>query len=425
MYVEKQMVVRAFTILITLVPWLVQPADGAAPTTSWPQWRGPDRDGVIQTDRPWPKDFSTLKKSWRVELAPGYSGPIVAPDRVFVAETLKKKYEIVRALDRATGEELWKASWKGAMSVPFFARSNGDWIRSTPAFDGKSLFVAGMRDVLVCLDAETGKETWRVDFCKRYGTDVPGFGCVCSPMLDGDSLYLQAGMSFCKIDKNTGKTIWRTLVNDHSMMESAFSSPIKTTLCGREQIVVQMRQELCGVDPGTGDVLWRTVVPSYRGMNILTPAVYRDGIFTSTHRNATYFYQVSKEDQKFSVKEAWKHSAQGYMSSPVIVGDYAYCHLGNGRAACFDLRSGEETWRSKPFGKYWSMVTDRTKILALDERGDLILLRANPEKLEMLDKKRVADQECWGHIAIAGNEIFIRELNAVSAFRWSGAGSRG
>ena len=413
------MTLRLFALCILCVPGIAMAE--SADSTTWPQWRGPDRDGIVATDQAWPDDLSGIRQTWRIELGPGYSGPIVAADRVFVAETYKKKYEIVRALDRASGKELWKANLRGSMSVPFFAKSNGDWIRSTPAYDGESLFVGGMRDVLICLDAETGSKKWRVDFCKRYDTDLPGFGLVCSPMLDGDALYVQAGMSFCRLDKQTGKTIWRTLVNESAMMSSAFSSPIKTTLGGREQIVVQTRQELCGVDPDTGEVLWSTVVPSYRGMNILTPAVYRDGIFTSTHRNATFFYKVSADDQTFSVDEAWKHSAQGYMSSPVIVGDYAYCHLGNGRAACFDLRTGKEAWRSRPFGKYWSMVTDREKILALDERGDLVLLRANPEKLEVLDKKRISDQECWGHIAIAGNEIFVRELNAVSAFSWDAA----
>ena len=82
----------------------------------------------------WPKslDKDHLKLLWHVDLGPGYPGPIVAEDRVFVAETKAEKAEIVRALDRETGRELWKAEWPGAMSVPFMAKRNGDWIRSTP-----------------------------------------------------------------------------------------------------------------------------------------------------------------------------------------------------------------------------------------------------------------------------------------------------
>lgn len=79
------------------------------------------------------------------------------------------------------------------MSVPFFARSNGDWIRATPALDGDTLYVAGMRDVLVALNITDGSERWRLDFVKRFGSDLPTFGFVSSPLIDGDSVYVQAG----------------------------------------------------------------------------------------------------------------------------------------------------------------------------------------------------------------------------------------
>ena len=129
-----------------------------AQVQDWSQWRGPNRDGTVQ-DLGWPEklDESVLKEQWSVKLQPSYSGPIVVGDRVFTTETVDRKYEQVTALDRATGKQLWTAKWEGAMSVPFFAKANGDWIRSTPAYDDGRLFVAGMLDVLVCLDAETGK----------------------------------------------------------------------------------------------------------------------------------------------------------------------------------------------------------------------------------------------------------------------------
>jgi outer membrane protein assembly factor BamB len=117
-----------------------------------------------------------LSKLWQVDLEAGYSGPVVWGDKVFTAETENQETEVVRALDRQTGKELWRASWSGAMKVPFFARSNGSWIRATPACDGERLYVAGMRDVLVCLDIETGNEVWRYDFVKELETPLPAFG---------------------------------------------------------------------------------------------------------------------------------------------------------------------------------------------------------------------------------------------------------
>ena len=123
-----------------------------------------------------------LRKIWSVPLGPSYSGPIVVGDRVFTTETMKRKSDSVKAFDSKTGKQLWSTEWLGAMSVPFFAKSNGDWIRSTPAYDDGRLYVAGMRDVLVCLDANDGKQIWKVDFPEKFGTPVPSFGFVCSPL---------------------------------------------------------------------------------------------------------------------------------------------------------------------------------------------------------------------------------------------------
>ena len=388
-------------------------------SNSWPQWRGPSRDGQW-TGPTWPDRLSkdSLQQVWRIPLGPSYSGPIVAEDLVFTTETKNKESEVVVALDRKTGKERWRAEWKGAMTVPFFAASNGSWIRSTPAYDGERLYVAGMRDLLVCLDAKTGKEVWRVDFVKELKTALPDFGFVCSPLLDGDAVYVQAGGSATKLDKKTGKIIWRTLDDKGGMMGSAFSSPVIASLAGKRQLVVQGREKLAGVDLDKGKVLWSQVVPSYRGMNILTPTVVDDAIFTSSYQNKSWLYKISLEKDRYSVSEAWTNNAQGYMSSPVVIDGHSYMHMGNQRFTCINLKSGERTWTSDGFGKYCSMIAQGDQILALDERGSLLLIKANPKKFELLDKVKVSDQVTWAHLAVSGDELFIRELNALAVYRW-------
>ncbi len=385
--------------------------------SQWPQWRGPTRDARLTDAPPWPQDLSGLDRRWRVELGPGYSGPIVWGDRVFVTETVDKSEEQVLALDRASGRVLWRATWKGSLSVPFFAKRNGDWIRSTPACDGESLFVAGMRDVLVCLDVKTGAERWRVDFCSKYESPAPAFGFVCSPLIVDDALYVQAGGGLARLDKRTGAVAWRTLV-DGGGMNSAFSSPIHATLHGVPQIIVQTRQQLAGVSPETGDVLWSQVVPSFRGMNILTPTVFEGGVFTSSYKNRSFYYRIGRDGGAFTVEEAWSLPAQGYMSSPVVIDGFAYLHLGNRRACCIDLKSGKETWRTSSFGEYWSMVANRDRILALDQKGELLLLAADPQEFRLLDRKTVAESEAWAHLAVCGADVFVRDLNGISAFAW-------
>lgn len=388
----------------------------------WNQWRGPTRDGLVPGSH-WPTSLSekTLNPLWRVELPPSYSGPIVSESAVFVTGTAEKKTEVVMALDRKTGKELWRAEWPGAMSVPFFAASNGSWIRSTPAYDGENLFVGGMRDVLVSLNATTGKEQWRVDFVEEFNTPLPAFGFVCSPLLDGESLYVQAGASLVKVEKQTGKILWRVLKDDGGMMGSAFSSPVLASLAGQLQLIVQTREKLVGVDPQSGDVLWEQKVPSFRGMNILTPVVFGDGIFTSSYQHKSWLFNISKSEEAFQVKEAWNDKAQGYMSTPVVIDGHAYLHLQNQRFTCINLETGERTWTSKPYGKYCSLAAQKDLILALDQRGELLLLKANPKEFELLDQRKVSDEETWAHLAVCGEEIFIRELNALSVFVWKNA----
>ena len=353
-----------------------------------------------------------------MSLDKGYSSPIIGENQVFVTESTDDGNEVVRALDRASGGELWRASWRGKISVPFYAKKSGDWVQSTPAYDGETLYVGGMEEVLAALDSKTGKERWRIDFPKRSGTPRPEFGFNSSPLLDGEFLYVQAADSTFKLNRETGTVAWRSVKHPSDVMQGgAFSTPAIAVVRGQRQLLVQDRVNLNGVDLQTGAVLWSQEVPNFRGMNILTPIVYQDAVFTSSYQNNTYLYRLDRDGDRFTVTEAWKNKSKGYMSGTIVIGDFAYLHLGNQRLTCIDLRTGESTWTTTPFGQYWSMVQRGEKILALDERGELILFRPSPDKFEMLASKEVAQSAAWGHLAVAGDEIFVRDLTGISAFR--------
>ncbi len=418
---RSHIVKNAFTGLVMLLVVATNAtAQPQEPNNTWPQWRGPTRDAKVNGSN-WPLslDKNHLKLLWRIPLDRSYSGPIVSTDRVFVTETRNRTDEVVYALDRKTGKELWKAQWKGSMTVPFFAARNGSWIRATPAYDGKNLYVPGMRDVLVCLDAQTGKENWRLDFVRKLNTKLPMFGFVCSPLVDDQFVYVQAGASFVKLDKQNGKIVWQCLKDEGGMNGSAFSSPYRTTLNGRDQIVVQTRTTLAGVDPNSGKVLWSQKIPAFRGMNILTPTVYSDGVFTSAYGGKSLFFRVDQKTEGSKIKIQWENKSQGYMSSPVVVGKYLYIHLRNQRMACLDLETGQQQWMTnKTFGQYWSMVAQGDKILALDQRGILYLIKANPKEFMLLDQRKISDDETWAHLAVCGNEVFVRELRAMAVYRW-------
>ncbi len=388
----------------------------------WNQWRGPGRDGMVPESPPWPSALSSnqLARRWEVPLGPGYSGPLVTGDRVFVTEAKDQTFEAAIALRRSDGSVLWRRQWEGYQKVPFFARSNGDWIRSTPAFDGERLFVGGMRDVLVCLDAATGAELWRVDFPGQFGKPPPDFGLVCSPLVIGEAIYVQAGGGFARLEKATGKRVWSTLEDGGGMWGSAFSSPVTAILGGTEQLVVQTRDTLAGVRPADGAVLWTQSIKAFRGMNILTPVVVGDRVLTAAYGGQTQGWTVARDGDAWKVKEAWSLKAEGYMSTPVVVEGHAYLHTRAQRLICVELATGRKRWESEQkFGKYQSLVAQGRRILALDERGILYLFAADPERLRVLGETRLTQGETWAHLAVEGEDLVVRELKAVSRWTWS------
>ncbi|MEM8955202.1 MAG: PQQ-binding-like beta-propeller repeat protein [Verrucomicrobiota bacterium] len=389
---------------------------------SWSQWRGPNRNGNVADGREWPESVGegALRKVWEVDLAEGYSSPIVGKGKVYTVETRDKKTEIARAFDLESGELVWGLSWEGAMKVPFFAAKNGSWVRATPATDGDSVYVAGMRDVLVSIDTATGDEEWRVDFVERDGTQLPSFGYVSSPLVDGDDLYVQAGMAVVKLDGKTGETKWRALEDLRAMFGSAFSSPVVATIAGKRQLIVQTRAELCGLDMETGAVLWSTEVKAFRGMNILTPTVVGDDVFTATYGGGSFLFRISREGGQWSVEPVWNdEKIEGYMASPLAIGDHVYLLARDKRLYCLERETGVVAWKSKEkLGDYLSMAANGTRVLALNNKGELILFDASPEGFEILDQRRVTKEDTWAHVGVEGDLVLVRGLNSLAAYRW-------
>lgn len=399
-------------------------AGGPGLQADWNQWRGPGRDGVVGADaRVWPAvlEEKSLVPRWRVPLGPSYSGPLVTPDRVYVTEAKDQAYEAVIALDRATGAQVWRHQWEGYQKVPFFAKSNGDWIRSTPALSGGRLYVGGMRDMLVCLDAATGQEVWRFDFPKQLGKAPPDFGFVSSPLVAGGAVYVQAGAGFAKLDAATGSLIWRTLDDGGGMWGSAFSSPVLARIGGGEQLLVQTRDKLAGIDPSDGRVLWTQSIKAFRGMNILTPVVAGDRVLTSSYGGTTQGWTVSKGPEGWKVREDWSLKVEGYMSTPVVVGGHAYLHTRGQRMVCVDLATGAKRWESEQkFGKYVSLVAQGDRVLGLDQRGMLLLFRADPSGFRLAGERRLGESEAWAHLAVDGSDLIVREQDGVSVWTWVG-----
>lgn len=389
-------------------------------SSDWSGWRGERRTAYSQ-NRAWPSSLkeTNLRLQWTRPFRKSYSGPIVSADVVVTTESLDAEEQVI-AMDRVSGEVRWSSKWSGSMSVPFFAASNGSWIRSTPITDGSRVFVGGMCDHLACLSLSNGETLYSIDFTKRFNAAIPSFGQVCSPLLDQGRLYLQAGGGVVALDAASGNTIWRVKEEKDPMMGSAFSSPVIASLHGKRQLIVQTRNSLCGLELESGNLLWEQRVEAFRGMNILTPTVWDNCLFTSSYGGKSQLLELEPSDSDlWKVRERWSHKSEGYMSTPLVIDDHLYMHLRNQRMICIDLKNGEEKWRSRPYGKYWSMITNGQQILSLDEQGKLFLLEANPVKFNLIDERKISDEECWAHLALSGSQLFVRHLQGLTAFEWT------
>ncbi|MDG2170183.1 MAG: PQQ-like beta-propeller repeat protein [Opitutales bacterium] len=390
-------------------------------TEPWSQWRGSDRTSTLQQP-PWPANLSDdfLNEQWTVKLNEGYSSPILTEHIVFSVETHDKKEEIFRAFDRHTGEELWSYAVDGTVKVPFFASKNGSWARATPVTDGEHVYFLTMSDILTCLEVDTGKLAWQVDLKQREDTKAPTFGGVSSPMIDGDFLYIQGGHAAAKLDKQSSKNVWRVLEDKRGMFGGSFSSPIIATLHGIRQFVVQTRSTLAGVDLQTGGILWSTPVEASRGMNILTPVIANNRVFTASYGGGSFCYEIGYEGGKFEVKMAWQNKKlEGYMTTPVTVENFIYHQARDKKLYCLDFETGEVQWVSdQAFGQYWSMVVNGGQILALDQKGTLILFKANATSFEIQDQRKISKDPTWAHLAVSGEQLFVRGLKHMSAYKW-------
>ena len=134
-------------------------------------------------------------------------------------------------------------------------------------------------------------------------------------------------------------------------------------------------------------------------------------------------FEVSRQSDKFQVDEIWKAKTEAYMSSPVVVGENIYVHLRNQRLTCLDPNTGQSLWTTRPFGKYWSMVANGSNVLALDERGDLLLLDLNAKEFVSVDKRHVSDHSTWAHLAVVGSQVFVRDLKGLTVYVWEAAGA--
>ena len=393
---------------------------------NWPQWRGPHLNGVSsETSLPvkWSKSENV---HWKLPL-PERSGatPIVWGDHIFLSTGDGGPNLALWSIDRNTGAVRWKRPLgngnqrmrKQQMSSP------------SPVTDGQSVWVMTGTGLLRAFDF-TGRELWMRDIQKDYGRFGILWGYASSPLLHQDSLFVEVlhGMYtrdpsyLLRIDKATGKTLWRVERPTHARQESpdAYTTPALLQYQGQTQIVISGADVVTGHDLATGKELWRANgLNPYNDGNyrvVASPIVQGDLIIAPSRERPLLALKAGGQGDVTSSHVLWKFNQGPDVPTPVTDGTYLYSINDRGILYCLDLKTGATVYgpqrlRSSTYSG--SPVLADGRIYVTDEDGVTSVFQAGP-KFALLAENDL-DDYTLSSPAISDGQIFIRAEKALYA----------
>ena len=390
---------------------------GVLSGADWPQWRGPNRDGVVAAEpSTWPEK---LNLKWKTAVGEGHASPILAGGSIYVFTRLNGQ-ETVTSLDPSNGKPRWQQHYPAPYKVNPVAAAHGDGPKSTPLYSNGRVYTLGIGGILSSFDSETGKLRWRKDLARQYEEGAPGYGTAMSPVIDEGLLIAHMGGSklgaLTAFDASTGDVKW-TWEGD----SPAYASPIVVELGGVRQVVTQSKSKIAGVAAATGKLLWSIPFQTEYEQNIVTPARYRDTLIFSGIDKGVFAVRLVHTGDKWTTQTVWENrEASMYMSSPVVAGDllYGFSHLKKGHIFCLDARTGATRWTGPPRGGDNAAVLASASLLfALTPDAQLLVARPTPKGLGEIRKYEVAESATWAHPVVLADGFLIKDAKTLA--RWS------
>ncbi len=394
------------------------PALGAA---NWPQWRGPDLNGVSAEKNLPTKWSATENVAWKLAM-PDRSGstPIVWGSRVFLNVAEGDDLSLW-CVDRAKGTLLWKRPL-GSGNVKMRKHNMSS---PSPVTDGRAVWVMAGTGVLKSFDFE-GRELWTRDIQKDYGQFGLQWGYASSPLLYEDALFVQVlhGMNtddpsyVLRIDKKTGKTLWRVERPTDAVRESpdAYTTPALLRAGKTTEIVVSGADYVTGHDPSTGKELWRA-----GGLNpereanfriVASPIVYDGLVYVPTRVRPLLVFKTGGRGDITKSHLVWSTVNGPDVPTPVTDGKYFYIVNDRGIVWCLDAKTGKEIYaqqRLKPGTYSGSPVLADGRVYVTSEDGVTTVFKAGPQ-FEVLAENNLGEY-CLSSPAVSEGQIFIRTAN--------------
>src|SRR6266496_2016106 len=363
--------IRGFLVLSTVL---------AVVAGDWPQWRGPQRNGVSSETgllKEWPKAGPTLR--WKVaDVGSGYSTPAVVGDRLYLLANEGLDNEFVRALAVKDGKRVWSTRL-GRVGHPT-QNPNFPAARSTPTVEGEFLYALGSDGDLACLEIGTGKVRWQKNLRTDFGGKHGEWAYSESPLIDADALVCTPGGSeatMVALNKKNGDVIWKCAVPEGD--EAAYASAVLVEVGGIRQYVQLLQKGLVGVEAKTGKFLWRYAKPvSKYGANIPTPVASGGYIYVASAGTGGGAVKLKVQDGKVEPEQVYFESKfPTAIGGAVKVGDYLYGTTGQA-LLCTEFTTGQLKWEDRALGTASLCYADG-RLYLHGENGDVALVEPTPE----------------------------------------------
>lgn len=380
----------------------------------WPEFRGPERDGElhgVQIETDW--NEQPPKLLWRKRVGPGWSSFAVIGNRLFTQEQ-RGDDEAVVCYQADTGKELWAHLDK----TRFWEVVAGAGPRATPTFFEGRLYTLGANGTLNCLDPVTGKPFWSADIVADSGAKVPMWGFSSSPLIIDDKAIVFAGgpdgkgVLAYKIDD--GKLAWANGAGSHS-----YSSAHRMRMDDAVQVLVMSDAGLAAYNPANGKIFWQHEWPMEGMARIVQPTLLSGNrvVVGSGSMKGSRLLTVSHKADQWSAEEGWtSNDLKPYFNDVVSRDGVAYGFDG-AIFCCVDLETGKRKWKKGRYGHGQVLqLTDQGVLLVLGEKGECVLVEANPEKLVELGQFQALEGKTWNHPVIVNGKLFVRNSEEMACY---------
>lgn len=392
-----------------------------AQAKDWPQWRGPNRDGIWnETGILKTLPAEGLKIRWRTPVGPGWSSPVVVRGRVYLTDMRLEKpraWERIQCFKESTGKLLWTYSSELVYPEWAFIPEHGGGPAATPIVEGGKVYWFGRSGQVDCLDARNGKVIWETHLDRNYEIGV--LSCRGSPLIEGDLLILFAGARpggcVMALDKRTGKEVWKALNEPLSN-----SSPLIIVAGGHRQLIVWTGSSVTSLNPATGETYWREPMVTSSNDSIPTPVVQGNRLLISG-----LMFELAARTP--TARVLWPETMAASKrilsntSTPLLQGDYVYSAKSNGELVCLEAGTGKQVWGTTNVTELKSgasihLTPNGDAVFLFTDEGNLILAQLAPggyreiSRVQLLKPTSILGTRkfAWIPPVYANRQIFTR-----------------